>query len=417
MKILVIDDAPAKISKIIGVLSEQCGVDRNDIAVAQCAYDARKVLSSSSFDLLIIDILLPLRPEDSPSREISLELLREINEEETLKRPAHILGLTAYSEEANAAEIHFRDRLWTLLTFDESTRDWAKPICNCIEYIRSRARMPQTRSYETDVCLITALEDPEMSAVHRLPWRWEAPTPLDDATFVRRGTITIGSRTFSVVSAVAPRMGMIATTLLASKLISTCTPKIVAMTGVCAGIKDKTNFGDVIFADTSWDWQSGKRIKDKDNSQFAIDPHHISSNDFLRARMQQLRGDHHLLGDIRKSWPNPPTNELRVMIGPMASGSAVLADGLTVQEIKTQQRTLLAVEMEAYGLFAASSNANHPTPLPLVLKSVCDFADPDKKDEMQAYAAYTSASVLKAFLEKYLCETVDWLDKQEQGRF
>jgi nucleoside phosphorylase/CheY-like chemotaxis protein len=412
MKLLLIDDTPDKIGKIVSALCNHCSVARDEITVAQSAFDARKALSATTFDLVIMDIVLPLRPGDAPSREISLELLRELNDEETLKRPTHILGLTAFSEEAAAAEVHFRERLWSLLTFDESTLDWITPICNCIEYIRSRLRTPQVRSYETDVCVITALDDPEMAAIHRLPWEWDAPAPLDDATFIRRAVMKVGSRTFSLVSAVAPRMGMIATTLLASKLISACAPRVIAMTGICAGIREKTNFGDVIFADTAWDWQSGKRIKDKENSQFAIDPHHIAANEFLRARIQQLRSDHHLLADIRKGWPSPPNSELRLLIGPMASGSAVLADGLTVQEIKNQQRTLLAVEMEAYGLFAAANNANSPSPLAVVLKSVCDFADPDKKDEMQAYAAYTSASVLSAFFDRYLAEIVDWIDRQ-----
>jgi hypothetical protein len=49
-------------------------------------------------------------------------------------------------------------------------------------------------------------------------------------------------------------------------------------------------------------------------------------------------------------------------------------------------------------------NAGLPRPTPFVLKSVCDFADPDKIDDMQAYAAYTSAKALEVFVQKYLCD-------------
>jgi nucleoside phosphorylase len=50
--------------------------------------------------------------------------------------------------------------------------------------------------------------------------------------------------------------------------------------------------------------------------------------------------------------------------------------------------------------------AAHDAPLPevkaFVMKSICDFADGEKSDNYQAYAAYTSASALRSFAEKYL---------------
>ena len=58
--------------------------------------------------------------------------------------------------------------------------------------------------------------------------------------------------------------------------------------------------------------------------------------------------------------------------------------------------------MECYGLFAAAFRAPIPRPTPIAFKSVCDFADPDKNDGDQAYAAYTSANALRVFFETYL---------------
>ena len=45
----------------------------------------------------------------------------------------------------------------------------------------------------------------------------------------------------------------------------------------------------------------------------------------------------------------------------------------------------------------------------MILKSVCDFADPDKDDDFQAYAAYTSANLLWAFLKQYMNELSGWI--------
>lgn len=54
------------------------------------------------------------------------------------------------------------------------------------------------------------------------------------------------------------------------------------------------------------------------------------------------------------------------------------------------------------GVFAAVEESLLPQPEAFSLKSVCDFADDEKDDRFQAYAAYTSANALRLFVEKYL---------------
>jgi nucleoside phosphorylase len=87
--------------------------------------------------------------------------------------------------------------------------------------------------------------------------------------------------------------------------------------------------------------------------------------------------------------------------GKVTKASAVLADGDVIQEIKSQQRDLIGVEMEIYGMYAAAHSASSPQPRAFALKSVCDFADPDKKDKAQRYAAYASANVLRLLMERF----------------
>jgi nucleoside phosphorylase len=93
---------------------------------------------------------------------------------------------------------------------------------------------------------------------------------------------------------------------------------------------------------------------------------------------------------------------LKVVIGPVASGSAVIADEDIVAEIKLQNREVCAVEMECYGVFAAVANSSTPQPHVFTLKAVCDFADPHKNDKVQRYAAYSSARVMQLMLERYV---------------
>jgi len=160
-------------------------------------------------------------------------------------------------------------------------------------------------------------------------------------------------------------------------------------------------------ADPSWDWQSGKRVRDNENSVFSIAPHQIHVPQNVRSSFEQLREDRALLLDIASHWEGSTPGPLRLHVGPVASGSAVLADGNVVGEIRHQHRELIGIEMEAYGVYSAATSAGHPRPVPLAIKSVCDFADPDKNDNFQRYAAYSSASVIRHLFEKNFARLKD----------
>lgn len=92
---------------------------------------------------------------------------------------------------------------------------------------------------------------------------------------------------------------------------------------------------------------------------------------------------------------------LRAVVGPMASGAAVIEHEGKIQEIKERNRKVIGVEMETYGVYLAARVAPEPRPLVFSVKSVCDFAKPPKTDEHQRYAAFTSARfIFDFFLEQ-----------------
>lgn len=73
-----------------------------------------------------------------------------------------------------------------------------------------------------------------------------------------------------------------------------------------------------------------------------------------------------------------------------------------VERILKQNRNLLGIEMEAYGVLYAATHATKPRPKVFVAKSVCDFADEQKNDQYQDYAAYTSAKFIYQLALNYL---------------
>jgi nucleoside phosphorylase len=170
------------------------------------------------------------------------------------------------------------------------------------------------------------------------------------------------------------------------------------MTGVCAGVKESCSLGDVLVADPCWDWQMGKYQKEV----FEAAPDQIQVPLEITQRMSLLRQDRKFLIDtVEKYEGERPSQIPNLLIGPVASGSAVLADISTLETVRGQHRKLLGIDMELYGVYSSVRDCCAPRPLAFGLKGVCDYADHVKNDKYQRYAAYMSAQILCSFVERY----------------
>ena len=402
MKILLVDDNNERVGRILRYFAADGVAQRDEVGVCSNASDARDKLEGEQYDLLILDILLPYRAGDNPSAESSLSLLIKIVDTNELYKPGQIVGLTAYSEEAALTSKTFQDHTWTVLPSDETSDEWLARLGRCVAYVRHESLQRAPSGFDIDLLVVTALRDPEMTAVHRIPWNWETETPLDPSTFYRRGFFESGDRRLTVVSAVAPRMGLVPMALMASKLIERFHPRCAVMPGICAGVAGRANMGDVIFAESSWDYQSGKHVMTEERvAGFMIEPYPVMADASLSAAIEQLSLDHRLWSEIRQQWPGPPPNTPRLLRGPVASGSAVLADSNVTARIVGQQRKVRGIEMEIYALYLAAEQASKPRPMAIGLKAVCDFADESKSDDFQHYAAFVSARAMQCFFERY----------------
>lgn len=404
MKILVVDDDRAKAKKLVPVLVRDCGLAEGDIAFAYDAAQARTAMANVAYDVLLLDLLLPADGLSDPDLRQSIELLYEIQAEGSLRKPSVIVGVTRDKGALSSAEPLFEESMWQVIEVEDSSDDWVERLVKLVQYQISASQQDRADKFLCDVAVITALSTPEMAAVHRLDWNWEVERPLDRATLIRKGSFTVGERNFSVVSAYASRVGMVSTAIVASKIILTHRPRFLVMTGICAGIEARTKLGDVIFADPCWDYQSGKHAFDeKRGSHFKVAPHQLDVSEAIRPRAEALRLKANVWREIEDGWQGPKPKGLSMHVGPMATGSAVLADERVLPAIEDQRRDLLAVEMEAYGLMAAARGGS-TKPTAFVVKSVCDYASSTKNDHYQDYAAYTSANAMRVFFEHYMHE-------------
>jgi nucleoside phosphorylase len=398
MKILILDDEPRRYPRLITALAAQ-GIDRGDIELVACVDQARHSMAATQFDLLIIDILIPNAIEGDPDVRHSLDLLMDIRESDQVQKPGYILGITADPEATGEALAQLEAWTWAVLEYSDSNDEWVSKAANCARYIQHGS---QTEDRPTvDLAIVCALAKPELEEVLKLPWNWSAPRPISDTIFVHDGSVEVDGQLLKICASYAPRMGMVSTALHSAAILSALRPKIIAMCGICAGVRGKVNLGDVLFADPAWDFQSGKRISDGTNSQFSMRPHQLQPPAKVRAHVEQIRDDRDGLARISAAFGTDAPGTTRVFLGPVASGSAVLADGEVIKEIKSQHQELIGVEMEIYGLYAAAHCASSPPPLFLALKGVCDFADHQKADGQQRYAAYASAGVLRLLIERF----------------
>jgi len=401
LKVLVVEDNTDKLGAIINCINAVREVSAETLD-ARDAMSARILMEKERFDLLILDLRIPNRLGELATASEGSNLLRELSNRPKYQKPYHIIGITAYDDSFADSEQLFSEHLWALLKFDITTGDWSRQLTNKLKYLwgsRGLLRYSDGQSYEVDLAIITALDTVELDAVRQLQGSWVDVAVPHDSTRYFRGTFSRENKHLSVVAAAAPRMGMAMSAVVASKLIYNFRPRYLCMCGIAAGVKDKTEIGDVLVPDPSWDWGSGKReVDEHKNSVFSPAPYQLSLPTDIRDRIKAFADRSDSLSDIQRSWPGKKrVNALRVHVGPVASGAAVLADPAVVDSVKDQQRQLIGVEMEVYGVLTAAENSGRPRPTAFAVKSVCDFGDEGKSDEHQAYAAFTSAQFLYAF--------------------
>jgi nucleoside phosphorylase len=259
--------------------------------------------------------------------------------------------------------------------------------------------------YEVDIAIVCALEQPEFSAVLGALGGPAAWTEIVDPRYThvyRRTTMrTTSGKVLSVIGTTSSTMGLTAASIVTTQLVFRYRPRIVLMVGIAAGTRDgNKQFGDVLVADPSVDYNSGKVVQREGIRSFQPDPYPLGLNARLRSVLQKYRGNGDPFRGIRKKWSGSlPGTENKLYIGPLGAADQVIDDPSRVLEIQQNWRKLIGIEMETYGVYRACHEAPEPKPRFVSFKAVCDFAA-EKSDSWQTYAAFVAAEFAVSFLRQ-----------------
>lgn len=403
INILIVEDNTTKLGKILSVIKEEIDVPLDNIDKAKTIKEAKYKIKSKQFDLMILDLVLPVDEGDEEKPENGIEFLKTIQTSPLIKHPPiHIVGLTGFADLRDQYEDEFKKYLWHLIDYKENETDWKDKLKQIIYHLVKVRRdfLMNNNSYDYDIAILTALNE-ELDQVLRIEAGWEDYKVENDATTYHIGYFQKEEKKLKVICASAPQMGMVASATLAMKMINSFRPKYIIMTGIAAGYKSSDlSQGDILIIDQSYDGTSGKiSTLDNGETKFEPNPTPIPLDSDIKESIREYENKVELFSLIKKDFNgNTPNEELKCKVGPVVSVPYVVSNQDKFLEFKDVQRKLIGLDMEAYGVFYSAINTTNPKPKAIVIKSISDFGDKNKGDDFHKYAAYTSARFMYEFV-------------------
>jgi nucleoside phosphorylase/CheY-like chemotaxis protein len=417
IKILILDDSDRKIDKIKQVLLEGCGLHENDIEVANSVATGRMAITKDYFDLVLLDLVLPLFENEEPQEDGGLSFIRDImSADGRIKIPTQIIGLTEKENAYNKEKEEFQSLLFNVIHCKQSDVEWISQVkqavnysMRCKEAVESRLR--SRNNYDIAVICALSEEFKQMIQAFGGEDKWQTIQIEEDIPFQFRSTVitTANNHDVHVVAAMAGRPGVIPTSVLTTLMYTLFHVESVFMTGFSAGFpSNNLKLGDILVASSIQDYASGK-LKDVDGSvKLLKEIHQVETSTSFSLAMQELIEDDDtqsiIMSKIRKANLLVDSRDsYQVQWSATCCGPYVVTSEEVVKELQENNRKLEGLDMEGFGLYLSSKLLSGKTQkTALWMKGVGDFADPNKADGYHRTCSYSSAVLLYRFIKEKL---------------
>lgn len=411
IKVLVMDDTPEKLEKIKSVLKERCLLKEDDITTAVSINGGRRLLSENIYDLLILDLVMPVADGEEVREEGQSEtFINEMSRIGRLNKPIYIIALTQYEQKIEELRETYAKKLWKLIHYDLKETDWEDILQEAVDsIIVAKNQLVEAIKKDTtyDVGILCALGEEFEQMKIAVSSNWihltEANAPFElYSTQVR----TEYGHTIRIVGCCCNAAGMQSTSVAASYLYSRFSVPLVIMTGFCAGFKvDGVNYGDLFIAESEYDYGSGKLVKKEDEQKLKPEPKQIpcpySLIGKIRAFISEEDMESKLYNELKRV--NLLLEEMsvpKIHVQPGACGSYVVGDEAFMNRLlEESNRKLRGLDMEGYGLYMAGHMLNREF---VLIKGIADYADSSKGDKFHKTCSYGSAWFVAQYIKKVL---------------
>jgi len=378
MKVLITEDDDAKRAEIARFV-ESLGVDQAHVLVATHMADFIAKFDET-IGICIIDLRLPAYDGAGPDMN-GIGILQAV--EKRGGGRVKLLAISAYPEEFTSIRSTFESRGCLILDYNQKDV-WHGAL---------KQMVVQTQAEETlDFVIFCALRR-EWSAYTLIP-EIDAKSLFKDN--LTRLDIKIGNAKGTVVE--LPRMGLVDAALVAGACIEKYKPKLIAMSGVCAGFADRAELGQLLISELAYEYQSGKWT----DEGFSQEPYQSQMSENVRIVIRELLDESDsLFARLESGWKGVrPTVISHPKIVTFTSGSAVIASEKFMTQCASHHRRVSGLDMEVYSIMRAAHVAQC-SPEVLCAKVVVDLANNQKDKRLQDYGSFISARFLVEALGAY----------------
>jgi len=254
-----------------------------------------------------------------------------------------------------------------------------------------------------DLLVIAALHDPELSAflncledVHDATGPTESFLPgITYYTGTLPRPLSSSTRTLSVGAVFQNRTGMVDCAILAVNAVRYFSPRLLAMTGVCAGrSKSKVKINDLLLPSSVLTFDTGKHS----SRGFEREPLWAEVDDRIVQRVRTvgsivMKG---LVDRVNKGRGDTIRDIPMIHTDVMACGSTVINYAKIMDSLGGANRKVMGVDMESYACLRAAKLTD-PHLRTFVVKGVMDLGF-NKSDSQKARAAFWAANFLASFV-------------------
>ena len=360
MKILIMDDRADKIEQISKVLTDMCGLKDREIDRARSLTSGRKLLLQFTYDLLVLDLVLPSYDDGQPEAEKSCKFIDEFDRFSRIRKPLVIIGMTEYEDEFQEMRAIYSQKLWDLIQYSQHSTDWMETLQRAVQKvidIRTSLMNSMIAKHHFDVGIICALGEEYSQMERAFGYRWQdmEDAPRVDIRFKTYEVVNAKGETVKMISCCCNQSGMSVTASVASFLYSFFNVNEIYMTGFCAGYRGHTEYGDLVIAKSEWDYGSAKIAEENGQPVSHPAPFMLPCTNAtiasVEAFIREKDPKHVLLSELNAEHFDVGHFDIHVKNG--ACGSYVVANESVMTDLYSRDRNLRSLDMEGYGLYTA----------------------------------------------------------------